>query len=105
MKNDRDYWKTLSDAALVKLFQEGEYEAMDALTERYTLILLPFLTKKTGNEYDAGDVLQETLMIVLLRLNHGAYTEQGVFDKWIKTIAFRQAVNFLIRNNEYSKMK
>src|ERR1022692_2532623 len=96
-------FKQLSDAQLVKLFQEGDFAAIDVLVERYAPILLPFITKVLhNNTEDAKDVLQDTWVLVFLRINRGSYREENCFGKWIKTLAYHAAMDFHKRKNTFN---
>jgi RNA polymerase sigma factor (sigma-70 family) len=104
MENEKNILRSLPDAPLVKLCMEENRLAQDVLTERYGPLLLLFLLKILRRQEDAEEVLQNTWLIVLLRLNHGAYREQGNFNKWIQTIAFRQAQDFIRKKYRLTKM-
>jgi len=94
MKAERDYFRTLGNAELVKLVIDEVPGAPDALAERFTPMLLPFLIRIIRNKDAAEEVLQITWLHVLLLLSHGGYTERGHFAEWIRTIAFNQAEEY-----------
>ena len=62
--------------------------ALNELVNRYQSKMLRYVTSLEGRD-DAGDVMQETWIVVLHALQSGSYKEQEHFDKYIKGVAYK----------------
>ena len=80
---------TLSDTELLARFRSGQDGALEHLLERYETSLFHFLVGMLRDHHQAEDVLQETFVRALERLD-------GVDPKhlrgWLFTVAYHQAV-------------
>ncbi len=83
----------IDDAILVAQFQQGRKEAFETLLNRhkdkvYTTIY--FIVK---DRYTAEDLLQETFIKAIDRIECGKYNESGKFGPWIGRIAHNMAID------------
>ncbi|MCH2135008.1 MAG: RNA polymerase sigma factor [Phycisphaerales bacterium] len=76
---------TPSDEALLEAHLAGDDEAFRTLVDRYSVELVPFLTRLTGSRAAAEDVFQETF----LQVHQSAHTFDlsRRFRPWMYTIA------------------
>lgn len=84
-QNDVEKMRTMSDAELVALTQEGNLNAFNQLAGRWESSLYGFVRRTLGNGEDARDVCQEALVKAfqnITRLRDG-----GKFKSWIHYIA------------------
>ncbi len=74
------------DAKLVALvLDDGDHTAFEYLTSRYRESIYRLMLARTGNQQDADDLLQETLIKVYINLRR--YDLRYTFGQWIYTIA------------------
>ncbi len=80
-----------SNEDLAARAQHGCMPSFEELLRRFQVPLLHFL-RHIGPEYDAEDVLQETVLRAYSRLNR--YRPQWRFSTWLFTIARRTSINY-----------
>src|SRR5229473_5588339 len=74
-----------NDAALVGAARTGDTEAFRTLVERHSRRLFALAFRMTGNEQDAEDVVQETLLRVHRKIDK--FDERASFRTWLYRIA------------------
>ena len=79
-------------AKLLARCQAGDRTAWDTLVEAYWQRLYGYAVRATGNNELAQDLVQETILRIVQRLDR--YTDQGKFEAWL----FRILVN-LVRDH------
>jgi RNA polymerase sigma-70 factor (ECF subfamily) len=80
---------TLSDAALLSRFRSGDARALEAICARYETELFPFLVGVLRDHHLAEDVLQETFVRALERLDG---VDPARLRGWLFTVAYHQAM-------------
>jgi RNA polymerase sigma-70 factor (ECF subfamily) len=78
-----------SDATLLVRFQAGDEQALSALLGRYEGPLFQFLVGMLRDHHQAEDVLQETFIRALERLDG---VDPGHLRGWLFTVAYHQAM-------------
>src|SRR6201747_982381 len=83
-----------TDHELIRLFTDGNLEALEALILRhkdklYTSIL--FLVK---DKYLAEDIFQDVFIRIIDTMRSGRYTEEGKFLPWAMRIAHNLCVDY-----------
>lgn len=84
---------TATDAELVAAVRRGQGEALTWLVKRYSLRLYRYLTRVVGEEALAEDILQDTWLRVVERLD--AYDPARPFVVWLFAIARNRAIDLL----------
>ncbi len=79
--------RTESDAALVKLYEEGNDEAFDILLERYQSVVYGYILSVTHDSDVANDIFQDTFVRAITHIRGHRYTENGKFSSWLMRIA------------------
>src|SRR5262245_42721282 len=74
-----------SDSAAVARAQEGDGDAYRMLVERHSRSLFRLAYRMTGNQEDAQDVVQETLLRAYRQINR--YESRANFATWLRKIA------------------
>lgn len=92
--------KSLVDAA-----QGGDRQAMRALLERfsrtlYTAVILP----RVGNTADAEEILRDTLMRAVDRIDTFHWTPAGFFP-WLRQIAIHLVIDQVRRNQRQTRLE
>jgi len=75
----------LSDRAFVTMARSGDADAFRALVERHSRSLFRLAFRMTGNQQDAEDVVQETLLRAYRQL--ARFDERASFGTWLYRIA------------------
>lgn len=75
----------LSDDQLVVAARCGRSDAAEALVRRYLARVYGLCRRMLGNDADAEDAAQETLLKAMRAL--GDYRTEGTFDRWVLKIA------------------
>jgi RNA polymerase sigma-70 factor (ECF subfamily) len=88
----------LSDATLLERFRSGDGQALEALLSRYETALFQFLTGMLRDHHQAEDVLQETFVRALERLDG---VDPLHLRGWLFTVAYHQAM--LARRRQKSR--
>jgi RNA polymerase sigma-70 factor, ECF subfamily len=78
-----------SDAELLQSFHSGQDGALDVLFDRYEAPLFQFLVGMLRDYHQAEDVLQETFVRALQRLEG---VDPGHLRGWLFTVAYHQAM-------------
>jgi RNA polymerase sigma-70 factor (ECF subfamily) len=79
----------ISDADLLTRFRSGDEGALERLLERYEASLFPFLVGMLRDHHRAEDVLQETFVRALERLDG---VDPDHLRGWLFTVAYHQAM-------------
>lgn len=79
----------ISDAQLLARFRAGEEAALELIFERYEAPIFQFLTGMLRNHHLAEDVLQETFVRALERLDG---VDPDHLRGWLFTVAYHQAM-------------
>jgi len=74
-----------SDAAAVAQVRAGETDAFRVLVERHSRSVFRLAFRMTGNEQDAEDLVQETLLRAYRRI--GKFDGRATFGTWLYRIA------------------
>jgi RNA polymerase sigma-70 factor (ECF subfamily) len=82
-----------SDAALVSRAREGDQDAARALVERHSARLFQLAYRMTGNEHDAEDIVQESLLKAFRSL--GRYDNRAEFGAWLRRITSNCAIDHI----------
>src|SRR5947209_6292278 len=78
-----------SDTTLLARFRSGDEKALDALFARYEASLFQFLVGMLRDHHQAEDVLQETWVRALQRLDG---VDPAHLRGWLFTVAYHQAM-------------
>lgn len=97
-----------SDLELVRLFQEGNMQAMETLVLRHKDKLYTSIFFLVKDSYLAEDIFQDVFIKIIDTVRAGRYTEEGKFLPWAMRIAHNCCVdhfrkvkrNPVIRNGE-----
>ncbi|CAN5617074.1 N/A [soil metagenome] len=73
-----------SDLALVTRAREGDYEAFEALFDRYRLLVYRFAYQMVGRRDDAEDMVQEAFIRAYQNLHR--YRDEAKFTTWLLRI-------------------
>ena len=82
-----------ADQAVVARARSGDADAFRLLVERHSRPLFRLAYRMTGNESDAEDVVQETLLRAYRQL--GKFDERASFGTWLYRIATNYALDLL----------
>jgi len=99
--NNRDTTE-LTDAQLLKRFQNGDSAAFAYIIDRYSKPLFTYLFRLVGDQHVAEDMFQDTFIKVMRNLKD--YQEQGKFGNWLFGIAHHLVVDFLRRDSRHQKI-
>lgn len=97
-----------SDLELVRLFQDGNLQAMETLVLRHKDKLYTSIFFLVKDNYLAEDIFQDVFIRIIDTVRAGRYTEEGKFLPWAMRIAHNCCVdhfrkvkrNPVIRNGE-----
>ncbi len=81
-----------NDAGIVAQVLGGDRDAFRVLVERHSHSLFRLAYRMTGNEQDAEDVVQETLIRAYRRLNK--FESRSSFGTWLYRIAVNCSLDF-----------
>jgi len=84
---------------LVSKVKQGDKEALSQLVSIYSKRIYHFGLRLTGNEQDAEDILQDTFLTMLKKINQ--FQGRSSFYTWL----YRIAINIGLRKIQSKKMK
>lgn len=85
----------MNEAQLVALAQSGNFEAFTQLIDAHKTKLYNLALKMTGNQNDAEDIVQETLLKAIDNIDQ--FRGEAAFGTWLYSIALNQARSHLAR--------
>ena len=89
MKN----YVTLTDEQLVRMYEEGDFQAFDILLERHQEKVFTHIRFMVTDEELANDIFQDTFVKAIMAIRNGHYTETGQFESWLMRIARNQVLD------------
>jgi RNA polymerase sigma-70 factor (ECF subfamily) len=92
-----------SDSALVARARQGHGDAYRLLVERHTRNLFRLAYRMTGNEHDAEDVVQETMLRAFRQLHR--YESRSSFSTWLYRIAANCSLDLIHHRRERREFK
>ncbi|MGH7616025.1 MAG: RNA polymerase sigma factor [Gemmatimonadaceae bacterium] len=82
--------REMSDAALARLVQSGDADALGALFDRYDEMVYRVAYRLLGRREDAEDAVQD--VFGGLRVALAKYVEGGSLDSWLRRVTVRTAL-------------
>ena len=76
-----------TDSELIRLFKEGDVNALNQLIERYKDKIYTSIYLLLKDKYLAEDMFQNTFIKVIETIRGGNYNEEGKFLPWVTRIA------------------
>lgn len=84
-----------TEQRLTERLHSGDHAAMQDFYARYGGQLMAVILRYVGNEEDAKDVLQESLIKIFSRIGDFSYRGKGSLQAWATRLAVNQALSFL----------
>ena len=91
-------YKELDEQALARYCSQKDRMAGDELYRRYAVRLNTLCKRYLGDEDDAKDLMLETLIQALDKMDSFKYTGEGSLYAWISRIAINKAINQIKRH-------
>ena len=91
-------YKELDEQALARYCSQSDRKAEDELYRRYAVRLNTLCKRYLGDEDDAKDLMLETLVQALDKIDNFKYKGEGSLYAWISRIAINKALNQLKRH-------
>lgn len=83
----------LSDQQLIRLYLDGDSEALSSLVQRYKDKIFTSIYLLVKDKYLAEDIFQDAFIKVIDTINGGRYTDEGKFLPWVMRIAHNLCVD------------
>jgi RNA polymerase sigma-70 factor (ECF subfamily) len=90
-------YKDLSEQDLAKLCSERDKLAEDELYRRYAARVFTLCRRYIGDDDEAKDLMQETLIRAIEKIDTFNYNGSGSLFGWIRRIAINRALNHIKR--------
>lgn len=97
----RDRQPTLTDEELLTGLANGSDEALTQLYRRYFPMVLHLITTNNGNEDDAKDIYQETLMVLYEKVRAGSFDLHSQLKTYIYAVGRRLWLKQLAQKSRY----
>jgi RNA polymerase sigma-70 factor (ECF subfamily) len=91
----------LADATALSRARSGDAEGFRLLVERHSKTIFRVAYRMTGNEHDADDVVQETLLRAWRQM--GGFEERANFSTWLHRIAVNCSLDLLRSRARHEK--
>ena len=91
-------YKELDEQALARYCSQKDRMAEDELYRRYAVRVHTLCRRYLGDEDDAKDLMLETLIHALEKIDTFTYKGEGSLYAWIRRIAINKALNLLKRH-------
>ena len=82
-----------TDEALVRMYEEGDFQAFDVLLARHQDKVFGYIQSMVSDIDLANDVFQDTFVKVIMAIRNGNYAESGQFSSWVMRIARNQVLD------------
>lgn len=86
------------EAATVELAIQGDPRALDQLIGLYEKRVYNIALRVMGNEHDAYDAAQETLIKIYTRI--GSFRRQSAFSSWVYKLTVNTCIDLLRKNKK-----
>lgn len=90
-------YKELNEQELAGYCCEKDPKAEEELYKRYAARVFTLCRRYMSNDDDAADLMQDTLIRALEKIDTFHYSEEGSLLRWINRIAVNQALNTIKR--------
>ena len=84
---------TQTDDQLVRMYEEGDFQAFDVLLERNQDKVFGYIRFMVPDIELANDLFQDTFVKAIMAIRNGHYTESGQFSSWLMRIARNQVLD------------
>jgi len=91
-------YKQLDEQTLARYCSQKDIMAEDELYRRYAVKVNTLCKRYLGDEDDAKDLMLETLIRALDKIDSFKYTGEGSLYAWIRRIAINKAINHIKRH-------
>ena len=95
----------LSDAVLVRLYLNGEEQALNELIKRHKQRIYNFIYSKVYDRDITEDIFQDAFIRVIRTLKAGKYNEQGKFLPWVMRITHNLIIDHFRKTNRMPKFE
>ena len=95
----------LTDAVLVRLYLNGEEQALNELIKRHKQRIYNFIYSKVYDRDITEDIFQDAFIRVIRTLKGGKYNEQGKFLPWVMRITHNLIIDHFRKNNRMPKFE
>ncbi len=92
---------TLTDAQLVAQYKNGDEKAFNTLLERYKSRVFTTIYLIVRDKCVAEDLMQDSFIKAIDRIQNGTYNETGKFGPWIVRIGHNLAIDYFRRQKRY----
>ena len=96
-------YELLTDATLVRIYVEGDENALETLINRHKQKIYSFIYSKILDRDIAEDVFQDTFIKVINTLKRGSYNEEGKFLPWVLRISHNLVIDHFRKNSRMPK--
>lgn len=87
----------MDEQTLARYCSQKDSKAGDELYRRYAVSLYTLCKRYLGNEEDAKDLMLETLIQALDKIDSYRYMGEGSLGRWLRTIAINKALTLIRR--------
>ncbi len=94
-----------SDAVLVRLYLNGQEQALSTLIERHKQRIYNFIYSKVYDRDITEDIFQDAFIKVIQTLKRGKYNEQGKFLPWVMRITHNLIIDHFRKTNRMPKFE
>jgi len=94
----------LNDHELIRLFQDGNDNAIAILIHRYKSKIFTTIKMLVKDHYLAEDIFQETFIKIVQTLRKNFYADQGKFLPWALRIAHNLCIDHFRRTKQHVKV-
>lgn len=95
----------LTDAVLVRLYLNGEEQALNELIKRHKQRIYNFIYSKVYDRDITEDIFQDAFIRVIRTLKGGKYNEQGKFLPWVMRITHNLIIDHFRKTNRMPKFE
>lgn len=99
------YLKSMADAQLVRLYQDGNPDGLGTLIIRYKDRIYTSIYMLVKDKYTAEDIFQDVFIRVMTTIQKGKYKDEGKFLPWVLRIAHNLSVDHFRKAKRKPKIK
>lgn len=84
---------SVTDEQLVAQFAQGNQHAFETLVARMRPVVYPYIISQVRGQYDADDIMQNTLLAAITTIRAGRYRDTGRVRLWLMRIAHNAIID------------
>jgi RNA polymerase sigma factor (sigma-70 family) len=93
-----------SDERIIELIRQGDDQALSWLYNKHLLMINKYMRENHGNDYDASELLQDTLVILWEKIRRGEFVLESKLSTFIYAVVKKKWLQELARRKKHTTL-